>query len=167
MISMPQEKDSETAPNEKTYIVRYRLPGEAGRNPRKVKVHARNQSDAKKTALATIPDAKIVGGAKEINEEILDEGVIYFAKRVGDFIKRCVGRGCLSYAGSPISSKAGAISQIRKRLTRELAANAGERLVRSGGGEPGKVKISVQKTKRKKKSKWFAPPPKKARKRKH
>jgi hypothetical protein len=163
MISMPQEKDSETASNEKTYIVRYRLPGEAGRNPRKVKVYARNQSDARKTAIATIPNAKIVGGPKEISEEILDEGIIDFAKRVGDFIKRCVGRGCLAYAGTPISSRAGTISQIRKRLTRELAANTGESLVRSGGGEPGRVKISMQKTKRKK-SKWFASPPKKTRK---
>lgn len=161
MISMPQEKDSETAPSEKTYIVRYRLPGEAGRNPRKVKVHARNQSDAKKTAIATIPNAKIIGGPKEINEEILDEGVIDFAKRVGDFIKRCVGHGCLAYADTPINRKAGAISQIRKRLTRELAANAGENLIRSGGGSPRRVNIKVSKKPNKRKSKWFASPPKK------
>ena len=162
---MPQEKDSETSSNEKTYIVGYRLPGEAGRNPRKVKVYARNQTDARKTAIATIPNAKIVGGPKEINEEILDEGVIDFAKRVGDFIKRCVGRGCLAYADTPINRKAGVIAQIRKRLTRELAANAGENLIRSGGGEPKRVNIKLSKNPRKKKkSKWFASPPKKTRK---
>ena len=161
MISMPQEKDSETAPSEKTYIVRYRLPGEAGRNPRKVKVHARNQSDAKKTAIATIPNAKIIGGPKEINEEILDEGLSDYAARVRDFLKRCIGHGCLAYANTTINRKAGAISQIRKRLTRELAASAGEHLIRSGGGEPRRVNIKVGNKKKSNLGRLFASPQKK------
>ena len=149
-------KDSEQASNEKTYIVKYRLPGEEGRNPRKIRVSARSQSDAKRTALATIPDAKIIGGPKEIKENIeLDEGLLDFAKRVGDFLKRCVGKGCLKYAESPIKGKQEAISTIRKRLTRELAQNAGEKLVRSGGGEPRRVKIKMAKKKRKSKGSFL------------
>ena len=146
-----EKKDSDQAPNEKTYIVKYRLPGEEGRNPRKVRVSARNQSDAKKTALATIPDAKIVGGPKEIKESIeeLDEGLLDFAKRVGDFLKRCVGKGCLKYAETPIKGKRESISTMRKMLSRELAQHAGEKLVRSGGGEPRRVKIKMAKKKRK------------------
>lgn len=137
-------KDSKQPSGEKLYLVRYRLPGEEGRNTRKITVSARSQSDAKKTALATIPIAKVIGGPQE-----LDEGIIDFAKRVGDFLKRCVGRGCLKYAESPIKGKQEAISTIRKRLTRELAQNAGEKLVRSGGGEPRRVKIKMAKKKRK------------------
>ena len=146
-----EKKDSDQAPNEKTYIVKYRLPGEEGRNPRKVRVSARNQSDAKKTALATIPDAKIIGGPKEIKESIeeLDEGVLDFARRVGNFLKLCVGHGCLKYADSPIKGKKDTISTTRKMLTRELAQHAGEKLVRSGGGEPRRVKIKMAKKKRK------------------
>jgi hypothetical protein len=149
-----EKKDSDQAPNEKTYIVKYRLPGEEGRNPRKVRVSARNQSDAKKTALATIPDAKIIGGPKEIKESIeeLDEGVLDFARRVGNFLKRCVGHGCLKYADSPIKGKKDTISTTRKMLTRELAQHAGEKLVRSGGGEPRRVKIKMAKKKKKKPS---------------
>lgn len=144
-------KDSDQSPNEKTYLVKYRLPGEEGRNPRKVRVSARNQSDAKKTAVATIPDAKIIGGPKEIKESLeeLDEGVIDFAKRVGNFLKRCIGHGCLKYAETPIKGKKDTISTTRKMLTRELAQNAGEKLVRSGGGEPRRVKIKMAKKKRK------------------
>lgn len=149
MIKMP--KDIEQSPGEKTYVVKYRFPGEEGRNPRKIRVSARNQSDARKTATATIPTAVIVGGPKEIKEdsEQLDEGLIDFARRVGDFIKRCVGKGCLSYAKKPIRAEKDSISLIRKRLTREFAQNAGERLVRSGGGIPGKVKIKMAKKKKK------------------
>ena len=152
-----EKKDSDQAPNEKTYIVKYRLPGEEGRNPRKVRVSARNQSDAKKTALATIPDAKIIGGPKEIKESIeeLDEGLLDFAKRVGNFLKRCVGHGCLKYAESPIKGKKDTISTTRKMLTRELAQNAGEKLVRSGGGEPRRVKIKMAKKKRKSKGSFL------------
>lgn len=138
------EKDSKQASNEKLYLVRYRLPGEEGRNPRKITVSARSQSDFKKTALSTIPIAKVIGGPQE-----LDEGILDFAKRVGDFLKRCVGKGCLKYAESPIKGKQEAISTIRKRLTRELAQNAGENLIRSGGGEPRRVKIKMAKKKRK------------------
>lgn len=163
---MPKEdKDSKEVSGERLYLVRYRLPGEEGRNPRKIKVSARNQSDAKKTAIATIPDAKIIGGPKEIKESIeLDEGVLDFAKRVGDFLKRCVGKGCLKYSGTPINAKKDSISMIRKILTRELAQHTGERLVRSGGGEPSKVRIGMAKKKRKK-SKWFASPRKQRKKR--
>lgn len=151
MISMPEEKDSETASNEKTYIVRYRLPGEAGRNPRKVKVHARNQSDAKKTALATIPDAKIVGGPKEINENIeLDEGVLDFAKRVGKFLARCVGHGCFKYAEMPMTAKKDSVRAIRQRMTRELAQGAGNKMMQIGGGEESRAKIKFKKRKQKK-----------------
>jgi hypothetical protein len=144
-------KDLEQSPGEKTYIVKYRMPGEEGRNPRKIRVSARNQSDARKTTTATIPNAIIVGGPKEIKEdtEQLDEGLLDFARRVGDFIKRCVGKGCLSYANKPINAEKDSISLIRKRLTRELAQNTGERLVRSGGGIPRKVSIKMAKKKKK------------------
>lgn len=144
---MAEKKDKETkSSNEKTYLVRYRLKGEKGRNPRKITVQALNQSDAKKTAIATIPGAEIVGGAKE-----LDEGVLDFAGRLAKFASRCVGRACMAYAKSPIRDK-GTVSTTRKIMTREIAHGIGSGLVRAGGGEPTKppkMKISGAKKARK------------------
>lgn len=143
-----EKKDSQPKKaTERTYLVRYRLPGEGGRTPRTIMVSARNQSDAKRTATATIPAATIVGGAKEISE-----GVIDFAGRVGNFMKRCVGRGCIAYARTPIKDT-GTISSIRKRLTREIAQSTGEKLIRSGGGSPPPVKITMAKASKKRKGK--------------
>ena len=133
--------------DEKTYLVKYRLPGEKGRTPRKVVVQALNQSDAKKTAVATIPNAEVVGGAKELKEGVMD-----FASRVGKFMSRCAGKTCLAYAKTPVSANKGTMSQVRKQLTREIAKSAGEKLIRAGGDEPENVKISI---KPKKKAKSF------------
>lgn len=141
-MTMPKETKKS---DEKTYEVKYRLPGEEGRNPRKVKVDAKSQADAKKAAQASIPNAKIIGGPKEINEGLLD-----YASRVGKFMKRCVGRACLAYARTPVKA-GGTIGTTRKLLTRELAASAGEKLVRSGGGEPGRVKITMGSSRKSKK----------------
>lgn len=147
------DKDTEKVSNEKTYLVKYRLPGEEGRNPRKRKVVARSQADAKKTLLADIPNAKVVGGAK-----VLDEGVVDFARKVGDFLKRCVGRGCLAYAKSAIR-RTGPISTTRKIFTRELAQMAGERLVKSGGGETKKTpKVKFAKKYKKRTTKKYKAP---------
>lgn len=143
---MPQEKDSEQGTGEKTYVVRYRLPDEPGRNPRKVKVHARNQSDAIKAALATVPDAKIVGGPKR-----LDEGLVDFAKKVGRFLARCVGHGCFKYAEMPMTAKKDSVRAIRQRMTRELAQGAGNKMMQIGGGEESRAKIKFKKRKQKKK----------------
>ena len=145
---MSKEKDSKQdkePTGEFTYVVRYRLPGEEGRTPRKVKVSARNQSDAKKTAMATIPNAKIIGGAKQI-----DEGVADFAARVGKFLSRCVGRGCHAYAETPVNANKGTLAIIRKRLTRELAQGVGNRFMRMGGGDESHAKIMVKAPKKKK-----------------
>ena len=125
--------------NERIFLVRYRLPGEKGRTPRKVMVRALNQSDARKTASATIPTAEIVGGPQE-----LDEGVLDFVKRAGKFIARCIGKGCLSYAKTPVYTHKGTLSSMRKIMTREIAQGAGERLIRAGGGEPDRVKIGIK-----------------------
>ena len=143
-----EKKDSQQKKTtERTYLVRYRLPGEGGRTPRTIMVSARNQSDAKRTATATVPSAPIVGGAQEISEGVMD-----FVNRVGNFVKRCIGRGCISYARTPIRDT-GTISSMRKRMTREIAQNAGERMIRSGGGSPPKVRITMAKPSKKKKSK--------------
>lgn len=142
-VEKKEPKDS----NERTYLVKYRLPGEKGRNPRKVLVQALNQSDAKKTAIATIPGAEVVGGAKEMNEGVMD-----FASRVGKFASRCAGKLCLMYAKTPVNAQAGTVSQIRKQMTREIARDTGEKLIRAGGDEPESVKISI---KTKKKTKMF------------
>jgi len=142
-----ESSKEEKSGNERTYLVRYRLPGEKGRNPRKVVIQALNQSDAKKTALATIPSAEIVGGPKE-----LDEGVLDFAGRVGKFMTRCAGKMCLAYARTPVNARAGTISQIRKQMTREIAKGTGERLVRAGGGEPDRVRITIKNTSSKRRS---------------
>jgi hypothetical protein len=143
---MAEQKDKETkSSNEKTYLVRYRLKGEKGRNPRKITVQALNQADAKKTAIATIPGAEIVGGAKELSEGVLD-----FAGRLAKFASRCVGRACMAYAKSPIRDK-GTISTTRKIMTREIAHGIGSGLVKAGGGEPTrppKMKISGAKRSR-------------------
>ena len=130
---------------EKTYLVKYRLPGEEGRNPRKVKVQAKSQADAKKAAMATIPNAKVIGGAKELDESALD-----FASRAAKFASRCVGRLCLAYANTPVrkSSKTGTMSLIRKNLTRVIARGVGSRFVTAGGGTVEKKK-RVAKKKRK------------------
>jgi hypothetical protein len=137
---MAEKKDKETkSSNEKTYLVRYRLKGEKGRTPRKVTVQALNQSDAKKTAIATIPGAEIVGGAKE-----LDEGVLDFADRVAKFASRCAGRLCHAYSKSPVRDT-GSISTTGKIFSRELAHLAGNKLMSAGGGTTqrmGKMKIS-------------------------
>jgi hypothetical protein len=129
--------------DEKTYLVKYRLPGEKGRTPRKVVVQALNQSDAKKTAVATIPNAEVVGGAKELKEGVMD-----FASRVGKFMSRCAGKTCLAYAKTPVSANKGTMSQVRKQLTREIAKSAGEKLIRAGGDEPENVKITIKKPKK-------------------
>ena len=136
---MADKKDSEQASNENTYLVRYRLPGEQGRTPRKIKVSARNQTDAKKTAVATIPNAVVVGGAKLINE-----GLGNFAARVGKFLSRCVGRGCHAYAETPVNANKNTLSIIRKRLTREIAQNVGNRFMRAGDGEESHAKIVIK-----------------------
>lgn len=140
---MAEKKDKETksekSSNEKTYLVRYRLKGEKGRTPRKITVQALNQADAKKTAIATIPGADIVGGPKE-----LSEGVVDFAGRLAKFASRCAGRLCHAYSSSPIRDK-GSISTTRKIFTRELAHLAGNKLMDVGGGDTrsmGKVRIS-------------------------
>ena len=137
------EKDS----NEKNYLVRYRLPGEKGRSPRKVVIQALNQSDAKRTALATIPSAEIVGGPKELSEGVMD-----FAGRVGKFMSRCAGKMCLAYAKTPVNARVGTLSQVRKLATREIAKGTGESLVRAGGGVPEKVRLTIKNTSSKKKS---------------
>lgn len=144
---MAEKKDSEKGRGERTFIVRYRLPGEEGRNVRKVKVSARSQSDAKKAALATIPNAKIVGGPQE-----LDEGLGDFAARVGKFVSRCAGRGCHAYAETPIDANKGTLSIIRKRLTRELAQGIGNKFMKAGEGEERHSKILVKKPKRSKRT---------------
>lgn len=148
---MAEKKDKESieksSSNEKTYLVKYRLKGEKGRTPRKITVQALNQADAKKTAIATIPGAEVVGGAKELSEGVLD-----YAGRLGKFASRCAGKLCLMYAKTPVNAQAGTVSQIRKQMTREVAKGAGEKLVRAGGGEPENVKISI---KPKKKTKSF------------
>jgi len=133
------KKDSEKGTGEITYIVKYRLPGEEGRNVRKIKVFARNQSDAKKAALATIPNAKIIGGPQE-----LDEGLGNFASRVGKFLSRCVGRGCHAYAETPVNANRGTLSIIRKRLTRELAQGVGNKFMRMGGGDESHAKVVIK-----------------------
>jgi hypothetical protein len=133
------KKDSEKGTGEITYIVKYRLPGEEGRNVRKIKVFARNQSDAKKAALATIPNAKIIGGPQE-----LDEGLGNFASRVGKFLSRCVGRGCHAYAETPVNANKGTLSIIRKRLTRELAQGVGNKFMRMGGGDESHAKVVIK-----------------------
>jgi hypothetical protein len=144
-VEKKEPKDS----NERTYLVKYRLSGEKGRNPRKVLVQALNQSDAKKTAIATIPGAEVVGGAKEMNEGVMD-----FAGRVGKFAARCVGRACHAYSKTPIRDT-GSISTSRKILTRELAHLAGNKLMDVGGGETRslpKVKITTKKSSKPKKT---------------
>lgn len=134
---MAEKKDKETksekSSNEKTYLVHYRLKGEKGRTPRKITVQALNQADAKKTAIATIPGADIVGGPKE-----LSEGVVDFMDRLGKFASRCVGRACMAYAKSPIRDT-GSLSTTRKIMTREIAHSIGSGLVSSGGGTPSKL----------------------------
>lgn len=137
------EKNPEISSNEKNYIVKYRLPGEEGRTPRKIKVSARNQSDAKKTAMATIPNAKIIGGAKEINESL------EFARRVGKFLSRCVGRGCHAYAETPVNANKGTLSIVRKRLTRELMQGLGNKFMQMGGGDESHARITVKSIKKK------------------
>ena len=142
--------------NEKNYIVRYKLPGEKGRTARTVEVIALNQSDARKTAQATIPTALLIGGAKEVKapkKSKVDEGVGEFAGKVGKFISRCAGKGCLAYAETPINSKSGTISIIRKRLTREIAQHTGNKLMTLGGGKTSNAKIKIQAPKRGKRTK--------------
>ena len=152
---MPKEKDSVPS-GERLYQVRYRLPGEEGRTPRKITLIARNQSDATKTLIASIPTAKVIGGAKSMNESIeLDEGLLDYAIKIKDFLKRCVGYGCLKYAETPIRGNKDSVAVIGKRLARELAQHAGERMIRSGGGEPRTVKIKMAKKKRKSKGSFL------------
>jgi hypothetical protein len=141
------EKKEPKSSNEKTYLVRYRLPGEKGRNPRKVVIQAVNQSDAKKTAIATIPSAEIIGGPKELDENVLD-----FAKRVGQFAARCAGKVCHAYAKTPVNAKAGTVSQIRKQMTREIMRGTGDKLITAGGGEPERIKIQIKNPKSRKSS---------------
>lgn len=152
---MSKEKDSVPS-GERLYQVRYRLPGEEGRTPRKITLIARNQSDATKTLIASIPTAKVIGGAKSMNESIeLDEGLLDYAIKIKDFLKRCVGYGCLKYAETPIRGNKDSVGVIGKRLARELAQHAGERMIRSGGGEPRTVKIKMAKKKRKSKGSFL------------
>lgn len=152
-----EKKNPTKTSNERMFLVRYRLPGEKGRSPRKITVMALNQSDAKKTASATIPTAEIVGGPQE-----LDEGVIEFLKKAGKFIARCVGKGCLSYAKTPVHTHKGTLGTMRRIMTREIAQGAGERLIRAGGDEPDRVKITVKhgppKTFKKREKKYRATP---------
>jgi hypothetical protein len=106
-------------------------------------IQAVNQSDAKKTAIATIPSAEIVGGPKELDENVLD-----FAKRVGQFAARCAGKVCHAYAKTPVNAKAGTVSQIRKQMTREIMRGTGDKLITAGGGEPERIKIQIKNPKK-------------------
>ena len=115
------------------------MPNEMGRNVRRLTVNAINQTDAIKAAKATVPNAKIVGGPQELNEGLVD-----FAKKVGRFIARCVGRGCLSYARSPMNAKKDSIGMIRKRMTRELATHAGDRMMTLGGAEAEYPRVKIR-----------------------
>jgi hypothetical protein len=71
----------------------------------------------------------------------LDEGLMNFAKGVGRFLARCVGRGCLAYARTPVKAR-GTMGHMRKQLTREIAKSAGERLMDVGDGEYSPVRFS-------------------------
>lgn len=136
-------------PSDRVYVVNYRMKGEEGRNPRRMTVNAINQTDAVKAAKATVPGALIVGGPQELSEGLRD-----FAKTVGEFLSRCVGRGCLGYARSPMNAQPNTISHVRKMTTREIAKKVGERLMKIGGaeGEYKKVKIINRKPKKRKHS---------------
>ena len=91
-----------------------------------------------------------------MNESIeLDEGLLDYAIKIKDFLKRCVGYGCLKYAETPIRGNKDSVGVIGKRLARELAQHAGERMIRSGGGEPRTVKIKMAKKKRKSKGSFL------------
>jgi hypothetical protein len=140
----PQEPKG---PNDRVYVVKYRMPGEEGRNPRRMTINAINQTDAMKAAKATVPGARIVGGPQE-----LDEGVADFAKTVGRFLSRCVGRGCLGYARSSIRSNPDSLSHIRKLVTRELAKRAGEKLMKMGGADAEYLKVQRYKQSLRKKT---------------
>lgn len=129
---------------EKTYLVKYRLPNEEGRNPRKVTVQAKSQADAKRAAQATIPNAKIIGGPKQ-----LDEGALDFVGRVGKFASRCAGRLCHAYAKTKVNRKSGTISQVRKQLTRDIARGLGDKLMSAGGADKP-IRKRVIRTKRRK-----------------
>lgn len=141
---MAEQKDITRVGTEKAWLVRYRLANEKGRSPRFISVNAKTQADAKKVALATIPNAEIIGGAQTLKESDilieemmiidLDEGVLNFVKGVGKFLARCVGRGCLAYARTPVRA-GGTMSHMRKQLSREIAGAAGARLMRAGDGD--------------------------------
>ena len=126
--------------NDIPYLVKYRLQGDAGRSPRTVKVMARNQSDAKKAAIASIPDAKIIGGPKE-----LKEGTGGFVASVAKWLSRCVGKTCLAYTQAPIDPNSGTLGHVRKRVTREIAQTVGNKLVNIGDGKAVKTSITVGK----------------------
>lgn len=139
--------NKERGQNERVYVVKYRMPNEMGRNVRRLTVNATNQTDAIKAAKATVPDAKIIGGPQE-----LDEGLVDFAKRVGKFISRCIGHGCFAYARSPMNAHKDSIGMIRKRMTRELATRAGQKMMDLGGadGDYSRVKIRNKNPKKRK-----------------
>lgn len=131
MKSEPNPRLAEPrGPTDKVYVVKYRVPGDEGRNPRRMTVNARNQSDAVRAAVATVPGAKVVGGPQELKEGLGD-----FAKAVGRFLSRCVGRGCLGYARSKVRSRPDSLSHIRKMTTRDIARRVGERLIHLGGAK--------------------------------
>jgi len=129
---------SPKGPNDRVYVVKYRMPGEEGRNARRMTVNAINQTDAVKAAKATVPGAIMVGGPQE-----LDEGLADFAKAVGKFLSRCVGRGCLGYARSSTRSDPNSISHVGKLATREVAKRVGERLMHLGGHDAEYRKVQA------------------------
>ena len=150
----PQPK----GPNDRVYVVKYRMPGEEGRNPRRMTVNAFSQADAVKAAKATVPGAVVVGGPQELDENLKD-----FAGAVGRFLSRCIGKGCLGYARSPMNAKPNTVSHIGKMTTREIAKRVGERLMKMGGAE-GEYKKVVIKNRKPKKRKPTLFAPKKTRK---
>ena len=48
--------------SEKSWIVKYKLPGDQVRTPREIVVQANSPADAKRVAQAMIPGAVILGG---------------------------------------------------------------------------------------------------------
>lgn len=139
MSKNPKSQPEATGPNDRVYVVKYRMPGEEGRNPRRMTVNAINQTDAIKAAKMTVPGAKVVGGPQELNEGLRD-----FASAVGRFLARCVGRGCLGYARSAMNADPKSAEYIRKMTTRELAKRAGEKLMDIGGSDHDYPRVVIR-----------------------
>jgi hypothetical protein len=49
-------------PAQKSWIVKYKLPGDQVRTPREIVVQANSPADAKRVAQSMIPSATILGG---------------------------------------------------------------------------------------------------------